>query len=180
LRLLCPDRFVESVLCIDPVKLSANGFRAALLDVDNTLVGWQRADLRSAVAEWVGSLKEAGLKVCIVSNTRSDGRLEQLAERLGVPFVRRPWKPRRRGFLQAMSLLGVNPGETVMIGDQMFTDVLGGNRAGLTTIMVRPLARREFAGTKISRAVERVLLSWFRRRRLLGGEQAPREGRRKD
>ncbi|HXG24870.1 MAG TPA: HAD hydrolase-like protein, partial [Chthonomonadales bacterium] len=74
------------------------------------------------------------------------------------------WKPRKRGFIEAMKELGVDSSKTAMIGDQMFTDVLGGNRAGVYTVLVRPIARREFIGTKVSRAVEKALLALFRRR----------------
>ncbi len=63
-----------------------------------------------------------------------------------------------------MAALGASPEQTAMIGDQMFTDVLGGNRLGLHTFMVRPMARREFLGTKLSRVAERAILKWLRAR----------------
>ncbi len=162
--LLCPHHFCDSVTDVDPEWLKSLGMKAVLLDLDNTLVGWQRHDVPKLVLRWLEGLKQAGLRLYLVSNTRYGHRLELLSERLGIPFVRRAWKPRRRGFLAALQALEVSPNETVMIGDQMFTDVFGGNRLGLYTIMVRPMARREFVGTKISRAFERLLLAWFRRR----------------
>jgi HAD superfamily phosphatase (TIGR01668 family) len=140
------------------------GIEATLLDLDNTLVGWQRSDLSDNVLEWLRRLRNAGMQLYLVSNTRYGRRLEHLSTELEIPFVRRAWKPRRRGFLAAMEAMGVSPERTAMIGDQMFTDVLGGNRLGLYTIMVRPMARHEFAGTRISRMLERVLLAWFRKR----------------
>lgn len=161
--LLCPDRYCEKgVTEIRPDELRRLGIEAVLLDLDNTLVGWQRHDVSDEVLEWLDTLRQSGMGLYLVSNTRFGRRLEALSRQLGIPFVRRAWKPRRRGFVAAMDALGVGPEKTAMVGDQMFTDVLGGNRLGLYTMMVRPMARREFIGTKISRAFERLLLRRFR------------------
>jgi HAD superfamily phosphatase (TIGR01668 family) len=163
LRLFCPDRYcVSGVTEIEPQGLVRDGIRAVLLDLDNTLVGWQRSDVSAEVLAWLQALRDAGIGMYLVSNTRFGRRLQALSSRLGIPYVRRAWKPRRRGFRSAMQELGVGPDQTAVIGDQMFTDVLGGNRLGLRTIMVRPMARREFVGTKVSRAFEAVMLEWFR------------------
>ncbi len=77
---------------------------------------------------------------------------------LGIPGLSKANKPSRRAFLQALDLLGSRPEQAAMIGDQVFTDVLGGNRLGLYTILVVPLCRREFLGTRVLRLVERVIL----------------------
>jgi hypothetical protein len=168
LMLLCPHRYcADGVTEIDPAELRAAGIDAVLLDLDNTLVGWQRHDIPGEVVEWIAGLKRAGIRLCLLSNTRHGRRLVSLSERLDVPYVRRAWKPRRRGFVSALAELGAEPARTAMIGDQMFTDVLGGNRMGLYTVMVRPMHRREFLGTKVSRAAEWALLRFFRRRKLL-------------
>jgi HAD superfamily phosphatase (TIGR01668 family) len=165
LRVLCPGRYCHTgVTEITVEELKESGVEAVLLDLDNTLVGWQRSDISREVLEWLDQLKRAGFKLCLVSNTRFGRRLRALSERLEIPYVRRAWKPRKKGFLEAMQELGVEPSKTVMIGDQMFTDVLGGNRVGVFTYMVKPMAKREFLGTKISRVAESVLLIWFRRR----------------
>lgn len=160
---LCPQRWVESVTEIDPKALWDSGFRAVLLDLDNTLVPWQGSDIAPQRRAWVEDLKQMGFKLCLVSNTRHGRRLVHLSQVFGIPYVKRAWKPRKKGFRDALELLGCRPEETCMVGDQMFTDVLGGNRMGLFTIMVRPMARREFLGTKISRAAEWALLRHYRR-----------------
>src|SRR5579872_4862385 len=164
IHLLCPHRFCHGVTEITVEDLEAEGIDTVLLDLDNTLVGWQRHDVSEAVRTWLDALKAAGMKLYLVSNTRFGKRIAALSQELGIPHVRQAWKPRKKGFLHAMKELGSEPEKTVVIGDQMFTDVLGGNRLGLYTVMVRPLAKREFVGTKISRAAERVFLMWFRRR----------------
>lgn len=165
LMLLCPRRYYAAgVTEIDVEELKRAGIAAVLLDLDNTLVGWQRSDVPEEIRAWLRSLQDAGMKLCLVTNTRLGKRLQALSEELGIPYVRRSWKPRKRGFIEAMKKLRVDPSRTIMIGDQMFTDVLGGNRAGVYTVLVRPMARREFIGTKVSRAAENALLALFRRR----------------
>jgi len=162
--MLCPHRFCGGVTELTVTDLQAEGIDTVLLDLDNTLVPWQKRDMTNEVRHWLTDLKEAGMKLYLVSNTRHGSRIILLSEELGIPHVRQAWKPRKKGFLHAMKELGSEPSKTVIIGDQMFTDVLGGNRLGLYTVMVTPIARREFAGTKISRAAERVFLSWFRKK----------------
>jgi uncharacterized protein len=165
LMIFCPRRYCrEGVTEVLVEHLVEAGIETVLLDLDNTLVGWQRHDISKAVHEWIAALKQAGMKLCLVSNTRHGARLKALSAELDIPYVRRAWKPRKKGFLNAMKDLGAEPSKTIMIGDQMFTDVLGGNRLGIYTVMVRPMARREFFGTKISRAAEYLLLSWFRKK----------------
>jgi HAD superfamily phosphatase (TIGR01668 family) len=147
--------------------LRALGIEAALLDLDNTLVGWQRKDVSDDVLQWLRELKEQGIRLCLVSNTRFGKRLLALSNELEIPCVRRAWKPRKKGFQSAMEQLGVDASRTIMIGDQMFTDIYGANRLGIYTVMVRPLAKREFIGTKISRLIEKVLLLWFKNQGML-------------
>lgn len=159
----CPDEVVASVSDIYPTRLVQQGIQAVLLDLDNTLVPWQKVDVPDAVRQWVEAMKSAGLRLCLVSNTRRRRRLEILAKELGVAYVPKAFKPRRYGLRQALDQLKATPEQAVMIGDQIFTDVWGGNRMGMRTILVLPMARREFIGTKVSRLVERILLWAYRR-----------------
>jgi HAD superfamily phosphatase (TIGR01668 family) len=165
LMIFCPRKYchngVTDVLIED---LHAAGIENVLLDLDNTLVAWQGHDIPKSIREWIIALQTAGIKLYLVSNTRHGRRLMALSAELKIPYVKRAWKPRKQGFINAMKDLGAEPSKTIMIGDQMFTDIWGGNRLGIYTIMVRPMARKEFLGTKISRAVEYVLLSWFRKK----------------
>lgn len=165
----CPDEVVTGVTDIKPTRLVQEGFRAVLLDVDNTLVPWQKVEVPMTIKQWVASMKDAGLRLCLVSNTRRRYRLEQLAKELGISFIPKAFKPRRYALRQALEQLEASPQQTVMIGDQLFTDVWGGNRMGMRTILVLPLARREFIGTKVSRIVERILLWIYRQSGALEG-----------
>jgi HAD superfamily phosphatase (TIGR01668 family) len=167
LALLTPRRFVARVTEIDPDGLWADGYRALLLDLDNTLVPWMTIDLADDVRSWLGRVRERGFSVCVLSNTRRGRRLAQIEEMLGCPAVGTGFlamKPRRTPFARAMARIGAEPSHTVMVGDQIFTDILGGNRAGLYTIRVEPIARREFFGTKLSRLLERLVFRLLARR----------------
>jgi len=164
---MCPSQIVDSIAQIDILDLNNRNISALLVDLDNTLVPWQGYNIQSDVTDWLQKVRKAGVKVCIVSNTRPLRRLRQLAKELDVPHVRRALKPRRGGFRDALSMLGVDPSQAAVVGDQIFTDILGGNRLGLYTILVRPILGREFFGTKISRVFERMLLKVYTRAGML-------------
>ena len=168
LYLLLPDLWVPSLSAVDFGELESRGIRGLLLDLDNTIVAWRAYDVPHAVKEWLAEAKKRGLKLCITSNTRSRKRLERLASELNLQFVRGVIKPRRGGFIRAMEEIGTEPANTAVIGDQVFTDVLGGNRIGLLTILVRPIDKKEFIGTKISRLMEKAVFRWLQRHRCSG------------
>jgi HAD superfamily phosphatase (TIGR01668 family) len=153
-----PAELAPSVFGIDLNALWERGLRGIVLDVDNTLCAWQRGEERvpEAVAAWVEQAKAKGFRLCIISNGRP-ARVAAVAGQIGLPFVASARKPCRNGFCRALALLGTEPAATAMIGDQLLTDVCGGNRMGLHTILVAALSQREFAGTKLSRLVERLI-----------------------
>lgn len=159
IRHLAPAHAAESLPSIDLENLWSAGKRLILLDVDNTLVKWGTEDFAPPVVEWVERAKARGFELCIISNTRKRERLARLAEKLGIVTVAGKFKPSRVMFRLAMIKFKRKPEETVMIGDQLFTDVLGANRSGIEAIWVRKMDGPEFAGTKISRFGERLLRS---------------------
>lgn len=166
MRLLTPDRIVAHVSDVTPEWLRERGLRAVVTDLDNTLVGWRSEEVAREIAAWLTGLQEAGIGVCIASNTRHLGRLERLAAQMGILHVPgNASKPRRKGLRRALDLLGTTTAETAMVGDQLFTDILAGNRLGLTTVLVNPLTPHEFIGTRlISRTLERLVLRGPRKR----------------
>jgi hypothetical protein len=91
------------------------------------------------VTTWLEKVQELGIKLCIMSNSLSSTRSVRIAERLGATNVSRARKPSRQGFRRALEALGTKPAATAIVGDQMFTDILGGNRAGIYTIMVKQI-----------------------------------------
>lgn len=157
LRVLVPAEVQPSIFAVDFAALRARGIRGLIVDLDNTLVPWRHPAPTPAVLEWLRRAEGAGLGVCIVSNGGSR-RVEAFARQAGVAYVGGARKPRRHGFREAMARLGTSPAETAVVGDQLFTDVLGGNRLGLYTILVSPISPREFVGTRFMRLIEKLVL----------------------
>ena len=160
---LTPCQVVESVKELEPETLQAQGITAIITDLDNTLVPWRHYEVMPGVVEWLAKLEVAGIKICIASNTIHTERLKQLAETMNIPFVDRVQKPRTGGFSRAMRLMGSNAGNTAVFGDQIFTDILAGNRLGLHTILLRPpLSKEEFVSTQMVRYVENGVIRKLR------------------
>ncbi|MBS3984963.1 MAG: YqeG family HAD IIIA-type phosphatase [Selenomonadales bacterium] len=157
MKYLLPSMYVESIYHIDLAKLRARGIDTIISDLDNTLVPWVENKVNPELKQWLENLKAQGFKVCLVSNAL-ERRIAHFRTELNVPGLSRANKPSRKAFRQALALLGSRPETTAMIGDQVFTDVLGGNRLGLFTILVVPLSDRDFFTTRIVRIFERWVL----------------------
>jgi len=160
LELCRPDESVPRVTDIDPARLISMGFEALLVDLDNTLLPWKSSEVPEDVREWLGRAKTLGMKLCIVSNTHNPRRLRRIADALGVDSLDRALKPRRAGFARAAEKLGCPKERAAVVGDQILTDIVGGNLAGMHTILVKPMHPREFIGTKISRLLEKLIRRW--------------------
>ena len=168
-KLLTPTWVVESVRDVDPKALKARGIEAIITDLDNTLVPWRHYEIAPAVVEWLAKLEVENIKICIASNTLHMSRLNQLAETMGIPFVDRVRKPNVGGFIRSMQLMGSTVENTAVFGDQIFTDVLCGNRLGLKTILLREqLTREEFMSTQVVRTIENYFI-----RKLKANDQWP-------
>lgn len=163
LAAVTPNEYVSSVYDIDLDKLRKQGKRAILTDLDNTLVPWNDKDAPQTLHDWIATASTAGFQLCILSNNRGP-RVLDFAERVGVRAIGAARKPKRQAFEQALQLLGVSADETLMVGDQLFTDIRGGNRCGLYTILVLPISPVEWWGTRAVRRMERFALRALRRR----------------
>src|SRR5699024_8596536 len=170
LKRLVPDEFVQSIYEIDFRELQRRGVKAVIVDLDNTLVESTRPQATPELVSWLDQLRGMGFKVMIVSNNKRT-RVSRFATPLRVPFIHRPRKPLSAAFKKAMGRLEVTAADSVMIGDQIFTDVLGGNTLGLHTILVVPVSDAEGIFTKINRLMERMILRWMKQRGLLGWEE---------
>ncbi|MCL4424967.1 MAG: YqeG family HAD IIIA-type phosphatase [Firmicutes bacterium] len=163
LDLLRPAAFFSSIYQIDLDRLQKRGIKGLIFDLDNTIVEWGSPVAGEELLAWFKALRERGFLSCLLSNN-SPARVNYFAGRLGIPGIYKAGKPRRRSYRAALELLGTAPQETAIIGDQVFTDILGGNRLGLYTILVTPLSQREFLGTRLVRRLERLVLGrWLGR-----------------
>jgi len=133
------------------------GIKGIIIDIDNTLTEWHSPILPEGAAAWLEQAVRVGIRLCFVSNN-SAKRARDVADKAGIPFVAKAQKPRRRSFKKAMEIMGTIPGQTAVIGDQLFTDILGGNRMGMLTILVTPISSREFFATRLMRLVEAIFL----------------------
>lgn len=154
LRLVTPDAIVDRVEDISAALLEAWGVRGVVLDLDNTLVPWNTSDVTPQVRTWVTNLATAGIGACVLTNNYTR-RASKVAQLLEVPIIKVAFKPSPWAFRLAMHRLGVEPTKGVVVGDQLYTDVLGGKLIGMRAILVPPLSTREFLTTKFVRWLER-------------------------
>ncbi|MHB2021193.1 MAG: YqeG family HAD IIIA-type phosphatase [Candidatus Xenobia bacterium] len=163
LDLLCPRLFLSRVEEIRLEELRRQGYSALIFDLDNTLVSWKSWRPSPSVVAWLKKAHELGFKMCIVSNCLLRARVRRFSRLLDIPAIPKGGKPRPHGFLQAVEMMQASIERTIVIGDQLFTDVLGGNRVGCFTILVRPIDSNEFLATILTRTLERIALFRLRR-----------------
>ena len=135
-----PAYVADSIYDIAPQSLRSAGVRLVLCDLDNTLTPYEESLPSPALQAWKKELEAAGILLYVVSNSRKSRRCPDFCKALGVPYVRHAGKPSRRGFRQALQDTGLSAQQAVMVGDQIFTDIWGANRAGIRSILVKPLA----------------------------------------
>lgn len=157
LEKLKPKLYVDSIYQIDFEKLKQRGISGIIIDLDNTITEWDNPHLSDQTFDWFAKMKDAGLKACIASNN-NHARVIKAVEKLDIPYVAKANKPRRGAFRKAMEMMKTKPEQTAVVGDQIFTDILGGNRLNLFTILVVPINTKEFIGTRLVRIVERRVL----------------------
>lgn len=155
--ILLPRLYVDSIEEITADVLEKNGIKGLILDIDNTLVPNHVADADDNVLEWTDAMKAAGFKLCIVSNGARK-RVARFNEKLGLFAVHRAMKPAKRAFLKAGMVMGLESRQIAVVGDQIFTDVYGGNRAGMFTILVKPIDCNEGIFVKLKRIFEKRIL----------------------
>lgn len=146
---------VNSLYDIDPQKLKKRGIRGIVFDLDNTIIPWDQPTMSPEIIQWLQELLAQDFKLCLVSNNMGK-RVKKIAEIINIPFVARAYKPAKSGFRQAGITMKLPAHQIAVVGDQLFTDVLGGNRVGFHTIWVTPLTTTEFIGTKITRRLEKI------------------------
>ena len=163
---LLPDQIVNTVFDIDLDELKARGVRGIITDLDNTLVSAKTPLATPKLVGWLDLVKDRGFKVVILSNNNKT-RVGKFAEPLGIPFIPAARKPAGAAFRRALKLMEFTAEQSVVVGDQMLTDVLGGRRAGLHTILVTPIAPREEGwATQINRTIEKIALARLRKKGL--------------
>lgn len=142
--------------------LTSIGVRGILLDIDNTLEPYENPLPGEEVLRWFASLRAAGIAAAIVSNN-GERRVTLFNSVLGIPAYSKAKKPWRRNLLRAMADMGVSPEQTVLMGDQIFTDVWAAHNAGVRAILVPPIRDRRDVLTRCKRWLERPILRRYRK-----------------
>jgi HAD superfamily phosphatase (TIGR01668 family) len=157
-----PTEYVESSYEIDYEKLYKNGYRGIIFDIDNTLVE-HGADASEHAVALIKRLKKIGFEVCLISNNKED-RVKRFNQDIKIKYIFNAHKPSIKNYLKAMEYMNTNKSNTIFVGDQIFTDVYGANRAGITSYLVKPIGKKEEIQIVIKRLLERIVLSFYRRK----------------
>ncbi|MBJ6363061.1 YqeG family HAD IIIA-type phosphatase [Paenibacillus sp. GCM10012307] len=168
---LLPSMIVNTIYDIHLDQLKTQGIKGIITDLDNTLVGAKDPLATPELIVWLKDVEQRGFQVVIVSNN-NETRVAKFANPLRIPFIHAARKPTSRAFRQALKMMDLNPEQTVVIGDQMLTDMLGGRRMGLYTILVAPISLKdEGIMTRVNRQIEKVALSRLRKKGLWPKEE---------
>lgn len=155
--MLRPDLQVSDITQITPELLRQHGLDAVMVDLDDTMVPSGADSMEERFTDWFRSLQDHGVNLLILSNGQRD-RVAHWAHKLGIPGLSLVGKPFRHAFRRGLKLLGTEPAKTAMIGDQLFTDVLGANLTGVFSVLVSPLSPGKLPHTRLLRRVENRIL----------------------
>lgn len=157
MSLVRPWRRERAITDVDVDELAASGVRCVLFDRDNTVVPRDTGVAPESVMDWICRVREVGIALCMVSNNFHSQQVEASAAELGCAVVHHAMKPAPFAVRRALALVGVDASEAVLIGDQVFTDVMAGNLAGVRTILVEPQSTSDLWYTHIFRVFERAI-----------------------
>lgn len=159
-----PDIYQKSVYDINYSKLSERGIKCLLFDLDNTLVFPNIKEPTKDLIDLFNNLKQ-DFKVIIFSNS-PNRRLKPFGDILEVEYSYSSRKPFKKKFLEVIKRLGYDLGEIAIIGDQILTDIVGGNSVGITTILTEPLTKKDMIFTKFNRQLEKVVIKKLMKKNL--------------
>lgn len=157
LKHMTADLYINDVASVDPEELKNKGIKGVLFDIDNTLEPYHTAKPGQATKDIFEKFTDAGLKVAILSNARIE-RVVEFCEDFTENWVAKGGKPLSRGYRQLSAMLELEPSEIATIGDQLFTDILGGNLFGCYTICVKPIEKKEPAFVAFKRIFEKPFM----------------------
>lgn len=157
-----PKTYLNKVQDITIQFLIENKIKALILDVDNTLIDYYK-NLSDDVIEWSHSLQGQGIKMYILSNTNKKEKVEKVANSLEIPYKLFARKPSKRGFMKIQKEIKIEPENIGVVGDQIFTDVIGGNRCNMFTILVEPVTPKDYWYTAWKRPIENKIKQKFKK-----------------
>nr|WP_239517222.1 YqeG family HAD IIIA-type phosphatase [Streptococcus suis] len=149
-----PDFALEKAYDVTVESLKKHGIKLVFVDLDNTLIAWNNPDGTPEMRQWLHDLQDAGIPVVVVSNNKYE-RVKRAVEKFGIEFEAFALKPFTFGINRALKRFDVQPYEVIMIGDQLMTDIRAAKRAGLKSVLVKPLIKTDSINTQINRWRER-------------------------
>ena len=155
-----PSLYLDSVKNINPMLLKKNNIKGLILDVDNTLIDYYR-NLVDGAEKWCEELKNEGIKCIILSNSNKKRKIEEVAEKLNIDYIMFAKKPLKSGFKRALSKLELKPEEVAVVGDQLFTDVIGAKRMNMFSILVKQVGEKDIFITKLKRPIENAIIKKY-------------------
>ncbi len=161
---LLPSVIAEKVTDLTAQWLLARQVRLLMLDFDNTLIPYTTNEPTEQLLQWIGQVQQAGIRICIISNSRKD-RAPNFCRQYGIDCVTHANKPGKGGYRRCMEQFGMKPDEAMMVGDQIFTDILGANRCGVRSVLVRSIHNHNF-WLKARHVLEKPFIFVARKRRI--------------
>ena len=164
LKRFYPTCIYKSVESIPYLFMEENNIKLILIDMDNTLID-RNKNYSGELEKWVDRMKRSGITICIFSNSIPKKTVNEIAKKLKVKCYLNARKPFRKGFMEIEKIENVSKENMLMIGDQLFTDIWGGNRFGIKTILVKPISSNEGIHIKMKRPFERYVLKKYEERK---------------
>lgn len=162
LKRFYPDHEVASAYIINYAGLYELGYRGVIYDIDNTLVPHGAPADERAVALFE-KLKALGYQTVLLSNNK-EPRVKMFNDEVHSQYIFKAGKPGIKGYQKAMEMMGTNPENTIFVGDQLFTDVWGAKKAGISTYLVKPIHPKEEIQIVLKRKLERIVLFFYHRK----------------
>lgn len=159
-----PNEYLNSVKDISIDLLKKNNIKGLILDVDNTLINLDRK-MPIGVSDWAKNLKNNGIKICILSNSNKIDKISSVAKIIEVPYIFFGKKPLKSGFLRAKEILKLKNENIAVVGDQIFTDIIGANRCNMFSILVKPIEEKDYLITRIKRPIEKFIIERYQKQK---------------
>lgn len=161
---IIPNGYIDSIYDLNFISLLSKGYRNIICDIDNTILPTDDINVNEKMATFFIELNKY-FKLCLISNN-NEKRVKPVADKLGIPYANNANKPSRRAFDKALYLLNGNRDNTIMIGDQMLTDIKGANEYGLYSILVNPISNKHNRGTKFNQILQKIIVKKLTRKNL--------------
>lgn len=158
-----PDMKLNSVYEVDFDRLYKKGIRGLIFDIDNTLVP-HGADADERIEKLFGELKKMGFKTFLLSNNKLE-RVKRFNANIRSLYIYKAGKPNAVNYIKAMRMMGTGKENTVFIGDQLFTDIWGAKKAGISTILLNPIDKKEEIQIVLKRYLEKIVLNAYEKER---------------